>query len=116
MVAHGLLGEEEVRGDLVVAESPGQMLEHLVLAVAELGEELARGGGWAGRVGGDAPQASASLGRFAYQPLGDSVFAPGGFVVLTQPAVVGAAVAVVGLIGLAGVVGFVLGRRGRLVK
>lgn len=51
MVAHGLLGEEEVRGDLVVAESPGQMLEHLVLAVAELGEELARGGGWAGRVG-----------------------------------------------------------------
>jgi hypothetical protein len=43
-----------VCGDLVVAESPGQMLEHLVLAVAELGEEHARGGGWASRVGGDA--------------------------------------------------------------
>jgi len=48
------------------------------------------------------PQASASFGWFAYQPLSDSVFIPGGFTVLTQP-----------VIGLGGVVGFALGRRSR---
>lgn len=63
MVAHGLLGEEEVCGDLVVAESRGQMLDHLVLADTELGEELARGGGWASRVGGDATAGVAAEDR-----------------------------------------------------
>lgn len=61
-------------------------------------------------------QASLSVGWFAYQPLSDSVLIPGGFVVLTQPAVVGAAVTAVGLIGSAGAVGFALGRRGRLIR
>lgn len=60
-----------------------------------------------------APQASASFGWFAYQPLSDAVFVPGGFIVLTQAAIVGAVLAIVGLIGLAAVVGFALGRRRR---
>ncbi|MCD2444351.1 hypothetical protein LQ757_18885 [Agromyces sp. SYSU K20354] len=61
-------------------------------------------------------QASVSFGWFAYQPLSDSVFVPGSFVVLTQPAVVGAAVTVVGLIGLGAVAGYALGRRGRVAE
>lgn len=60
-----------------------------------------------------APQASASFGWFAYQPLSESVFIPGGFIVLTQPVIIGAAVGVLGLVGLGVVLGFVLGRRPR---
>ncbi|MFD4421914.1 hypothetical protein ACFWN7_10475 [Agromyces sp. NPDC058484] len=61
-------------------------------------------------------QAPASFGWFAYQPLPDSVFVPGSFVVLAQTAVVGAAVTGGGLIGLGGVVGFALGRRSRVAE
>jgi hypothetical protein len=71
MVAHGLHGEEEVA--IMCAESPDQMLDYLVLAVAERGGELARGGGWASRAGGIAtadvaaktvpPAATLSTGR-----------------------------------------------------
>jgi hypothetical protein len=63
-----------------------------------------------------APQASASFGWFAYQPLSDAVFFPGGFIVLTQTAIVGGVLAIVGLIGLAAVVGFALGRRRRVAE
>lgn len=58
-------------------------------------------------------QATVSIGWFAYQPMSDSLFAPGGLVVLTQPAIVGAVVTVVGLIGLGAATGFALGRRVR---
>ena len=58
-------------------------------------------------------QPTVSFGWFAYQPMSDSLFVPGGFVVLTQPAIVGAVVTVVGLIGLGAAMGFALGRRSR---
>lgn len=60
-----------------------------------------------------APHASA---WFAYQPLSDSIFIPGGFIVLTQQVIMGGVLAIVGLIGLGGAVGFALGRRGRVVE
>lgn len=63
-----------------------------------------------------APQASASFGWFAYQPLSESVFIPGGFIVLTQTVIVRGVLAIVGLIGLAGIVGFALGRRRRMIE
>jgi hypothetical protein len=58
-------------------------------------------------------QPTVSFGWFAYQPMSDSLFVPGGFVVLTQPAIVGAVFAVVGLIGLGAATGFALGRHSR---
>jgi heme/copper-type cytochrome/quinol oxidase subunit 1 len=58
-------------------------------------------------------QTPASFGWFAYQPMSGSLFAPGGFVVLTQPAIVGAFVAGVGVVGLSAATGFMVGRRVR---
>lgn len=47
------------------------------------------------------------------QPISDSLFVPGEFVALTQPAIVGTVAAVVSLVGLRTAIGFALGRRGR---
>ena len=58
-------------------------------------------------------QMPVSFGWAAYAPLSDSLFVPGGFVVLTQPAIVGAVAAVAGLISLGAAAGFAFGRRGR---
>jgi len=60
-----------------------------------------------------AVQPVASFGWFAYQPLAGSAFMPGGAVLLTTTAVVGATLAALGFAALAGVVGFALGRRRR---
>lgn len=58
-------------------------------------------------------QTPASFGWFAYQPMSDSLFVPGGFVVLTQPAIVGVVVTGVGVVGLSAATGFMVGRRVR---
>ena len=60
-----------------------------------------------------ASQTPTTFGWFAYQPMSDSLFVPGGFVVLTQPAVVGAVVTGAGVVGLSAATGFMFGRRVR---
>jgi hypothetical protein len=50
-----------------------------------------------------------SFGFVAYAPLTSSWFAPDGFVLAT-PAIIAAAIAVVGTVGVAGTTGFAIGR------
>jgi heme/copper-type cytochrome/quinol oxidase subunit 1 len=60
------------------------------------------------------PWGSASFGWFAYQPLADATFVPGGSaVVLSRIAVVGWIVFAVGLVALAFLAGRIAGRRSR---
>ena len=60
------------------------------------------------------PVGSASFGWFAYQPLADATFVPGGSaVVLSRIAVVGWIVFAVGLVTLAFLAGRIAGRRSR---
>ena len=60
------------------------------------------------------PMGTASFGWFAYQPLADATFVPGGSaVVLSRIAVVGWIIFAVGLVTLAFLAGRVAGRRSR---
>jgi heme/copper-type cytochrome/quinol oxidase subunit 1 len=60
------------------------------------------------------PMSTASFGWFAYQPLADATFVPGGSaVVLSRIAVVGWIVFALGLLALAFLAGRVVGRRSR---
>lgn len=61
-----------------------------------------------------APQASASFGWFAYQPLANAVFVPGGPAIVLSPlTIVGWVVFTIGLLGLAFLAGRVTARRAR---
>lgn len=60
------------------------------------------------------PMGAASFGWFAYQPLADATFVPGGTaVILSRVAVVGWIVFAAGLVTLAFLAGRVAGRRSR---
>lgn len=60
------------------------------------------------------PMGAASFGWFAYQPLADATFVPGGSaVILSRIAVVGWIIFAVGLVTLAFLTGLAAGRRSR---
>ena len=80
---------------------------HVALILSSV---LVAGGVWLVAVSSQTPT---TFGWFASQPMSDSLFVPGGFVVLTQPAIVGVVVTGVGIVGLSAATGFVFGRRVR---
>lgn len=60
-----------------------------------------------------APPPSATFGWFAYAPLAEATFSPGGNHIVSTGMIVGLVVLVAGLVGLAFSTGFVLGHRHR---